>query len=707
MKLLILSIAIILLQIAFIYSTPIDSSLDRIAADKICAQYRTGELDPVISQIPRNTQTNVFINPEEYLPLLVDFLVSGAENDFIIVKRIHDWITDNIAYDDDLFYGINTGSRQTYELLKLKRTTCSGYSRLFLEMAELAEIEAVYISGYAKTYLMSNGEQGNHVWNAVKINNNWYIVDTTHDRRFTYFNGELGEKEDYNDTELFISPEAKILVNYPENEEYQFLDNPYTLEEFIAESKFRVNFLNYNISMITDLNGLTTEYLEERPGGKLQGVYDGIETRRNVIEIKIQCPDNVKLLCNMFDKEGNKVREYTFNYRENNTAVCMFSAPEAGVFRAYIYAKFTDIDNSWKTVYGFRLIELSGKGPELPFPDRIYKNSNYYTYGLDITDHNISAVNTAGYYKLEILHPEDVSVVSSLRDENNNRIEDSLEVSVLGNTRTYYYSLPSNGIYYIKVYAKYLDEEDHNTSVTIKLINTEGQGVSLPPQDAKIFYSRFEENGFRYISDNISIRSRNDPYIVTIECPQDFTMNCRTRDSNDNTVINRHAYSRNGNTYTFYFSAPGDSGLYTARIYQIDNTGTWNSLVKFNMNSSTDGPLLPMTNILLLKNTFYDYNLTLMYSNVNITFGNDTYVIKIDCDYDIDMAASLRDQDDNLVREHYIYERANNTYTFYFSSPGGGPYYARIYAKYKDAEKYDYTNAEFIISSSDIGETFR
>ena len=152
--------------------------------------------------------------------------------------------------------------------------------------------------------------------NAVRIRNNWYIVDTTHDRRLNFFNGETGEKENYDDTSLFMSPKAKILVNYPENEEYQFLDNPVTFKDFIEEPKLRVNFLQYEISFVTDLEDIVEEYLEERPGGKLQGIYDGIETRKNEIEIKIQCPDNVKILCNMFNED--KVSLVTWLCEDND-----------------------------------------------------------------------------------------------------------------------------------------------------------------------------------------------------------------------------------------------------------------------------------------------------------------------------------------------------------------------------------------------------
>ena len=89
------------------------SAIDRLYADKTAQQYRTGKIDPRISAVPADLQKNVFTDPKTNLPRLTAFLVKEASSDYLKAKRIHDWITDNFAYDMDLFYGLsNDGSRQ-------------------------------------------------------------------------------------------------------------------------------------------------------------------------------------------------------------------------------------------------------------------------------------------------------------------------------------------------------------------------------------------------------------------------------------------------------------------------------------------------------------------------------------------------------------------------------------------------------------------
>jgi len=53
------------------------------------------------------------------LQCLTDFLARGTSDHFFIAKRIHDWLNESIACDDDLFSTIGVeGSRQTYEVLR-------------------------------------------------------------------------------------------------------------------------------------------------------------------------------------------------------------------------------------------------------------------------------------------------------------------------------------------------------------------------------------------------------------------------------------------------------------------------------------------------------------------------------------------------------------------------------------------------------------
>jgi hypothetical protein len=75
---------------------------DRLATDAFSANYRTGIPYEKSLNVPAEIRSAVTSNPEAGLPLLVQHLVGDTGDEFIKVKRIHDWITDNIAYDSDL-----------------------------------------------------------------------------------------------------------------------------------------------------------------------------------------------------------------------------------------------------------------------------------------------------------------------------------------------------------------------------------------------------------------------------------------------------------------------------------------------------------------------------------------------------------------------------------------------------------------------------
>ena len=64
---------------------------------------------------------------------------------------------------------------------------CTGYAYLIKELCFLANIESEIIDGYART-VRSNIDaldMANHSWNAVKLNNKWYLCDATWSSGYT------------------------------------------------------------------------------------------------------------------------------------------------------------------------------------------------------------------------------------------------------------------------------------------------------------------------------------------------------------------------------------------------------------------------------------------------------------------------------------------------------------------------------------------
>ena len=58
---------------------------------------------------------------------------------------------------------------------------CTGYAYLIKEMCFIADLDCEIIDGYARAFDANvNGlESLNHSWNAVKLNNKWYLCDAT------------------------------------------------------------------------------------------------------------------------------------------------------------------------------------------------------------------------------------------------------------------------------------------------------------------------------------------------------------------------------------------------------------------------------------------------------------------------------------------------------------------------------------------------
>jgi len=81
------------------------------------------------------------------------------------VKAIHDWIVLRLAYDSSL-------ERYTaYEALRTGKAVCQGYSLLAYRMLSMAGIPVRIVEGKV--------DSGDHAWNLVQLDGQWYHLDTT------------------------------------------------------------------------------------------------------------------------------------------------------------------------------------------------------------------------------------------------------------------------------------------------------------------------------------------------------------------------------------------------------------------------------------------------------------------------------------------------------------------------------------------------
>ncbi|QCE41943.1 transglutaminase domain-containing protein [Psychroserpens sp. NJDZ02] len=147
------------------------------------------------------------------------------------------WIGSNIQYDDDTFSKTISGELSHEEFWKLqdesvvyesRKGVCAGYANLYKWFLDWADIETVVISGHIRGlrnhYVeLESDDNFRHAWNAIKLNDEWILIDTT-----------WGTSKDEETSEFYfdIKPELSIITHYPEDSKWQLLKEPLTLAEF-------------------------------------------------------------------------------------------------------------------------------------------------------------------------------------------------------------------------------------------------------------------------------------------------------------------------------------------------------------------------------------------------------------------------------------------------------------------------------------------
>lgn len=108
------------------------------------------------------------------------------------VKRIHDWMVNEISYAED--NNQNENSYDIYGGLLEKNAVCEGYARTFKLLMDRLNIPCLLVAGTATN---SNGETESHAWNQVFLNGTWYAIDVTWDDPIIIGGGMLDEERKY------------------------------------------------------------------------------------------------------------------------------------------------------------------------------------------------------------------------------------------------------------------------------------------------------------------------------------------------------------------------------------------------------------------------------------------------------------------------------------------------------------------------------
>ncbi len=140
------------------------------------------------------------------LPLLAYKLTNKLPTQVEKFRAIYVWVCQNIKGDNSqsnrvisrrkkfkndsiAFMQWNERYNKVFfkKLLKHRKTMCTGYAYLIKELCFLANIKSVIVDGYGRTAEanVNKLELANHSWNAVWLNDKWYLCDATWSSGYT------------------------------------------------------------------------------------------------------------------------------------------------------------------------------------------------------------------------------------------------------------------------------------------------------------------------------------------------------------------------------------------------------------------------------------------------------------------------------------------------------------------------------------------
>lgn len=126
-------------------------------------------------------------------------------------------------------------------MLQKKRTVCTGYAYLLRELSLYAGLSCVIVDGYGRSGRMTRGESTpNHSWNAVRLNNKWYLCDPTWSSGAIEAQSKKFLKK-YNDDYFLPDPRIFIQKHYPLDSAWMLLseNKKPTLHQFLNRPPFR------------------------------------------------------------------------------------------------------------------------------------------------------------------------------------------------------------------------------------------------------------------------------------------------------------------------------------------------------------------------------------------------------------------------------------------------------------------------------------
>lgn len=282
---------------------------------------------------------------------LAAYLSQGTQSQEEKARAIFRWITDRVAYDVEGFLAGNYPDPAPENVLRTRTAVCEGYARLFNALAQEAGLESELVSGKSKGYGFSNdedmrGKQADHAWNVVKLEGQWRLIDSTwgagamdQERKFV---------KRFNEHWFETRPEQFIYDHFPEDQRWQLLARPLSLEQFHGLVRVTSHFFRYGL------------HTRSHPGAVIRG--------SGVVEVRLDSPVNVYLQAELLKAGKAPKRPLTFVQRLGTEQLIRVMLPDRGRYQLRIYARDSAERESFDWVMDYEIQSSGGRSPCPGYP---------------------------------------------------------------------------------------------------------------------------------------------------------------------------------------------------------------------------------------------------------------------------------------------------------------------------------------------------
>lgn len=208
---------------------------------------------------------NITPKIESSIKSVAEYIAKQESDPYLRIKALHDYVVSRVSYD---FQALETGiqpAQDAQTVFLTRKAVCGGYANLFMALGRAIGINTVVIQGDIRQDLAPpssvsqstrgafNSKPTLHAWNAVKVADNWQLVDTTWDDNNSDRDLSL-YKSDY----LMPPPEVTISDHFPAQSGWQLLRRPISRDNFEKQLILAPKYFADNLHIISPLEYKTS-----------------------------------------------------------------------------------------------------------------------------------------------------------------------------------------------------------------------------------------------------------------------------------------------------------------------------------------------------------------------------------------------------------------------------------------------------------------